>query len=168
MSKNQFIEIKPNLYHPDCTAVWMPADDIEQSTYNTLNQYEIDWDCKPKPKWFDLSDDDSHLILNLPILHLTPRPDGGHTMRIVSGPSRMMWMLGTNLNEVMVMIFRDQHPDWTASGFDVHPANLRDRIRVNDFDVNGMMKLKSGSSGGGWFSGMRERMRAYGQGVIPL
>lgn len=168
MSKNNFIELKPNLFHPDCIAVWMPADDIEQSMYNTLNQYDIDWDCKPKPDWFNLSNDNNHLTLNLPILQLIPLPDGGHTMRIVSGESRLMWTMGTNLNEVMMMIFREQHAKWTESGVDVHPASLADLIRVNNFNVEEMIRLKRGSSGGGWLNGLRERLRAYGRGVVLL
>lgn len=168
MPKNKFTELKPNLYHPDCIAVWMLADDIERSTYNTLNQYDIHWGCQPKLEWFDLSDDDSHLILNLPIMQLTSLPDDDQTMRIVAGASTLLWIMGTNLNEVMVLIFKDQHSEWLKAGIQAHPANLGDHIRVDNFDVDGMIRLKRGSSAGGWFNGLMERVKTYRQGVVRL
>jgi len=148
------VELKPNLYHPEHTAVWISADDIEQTTYYMLDHYDIEWDCKPKLEWFGISDESDRLIFELPELQLIPLPNGCHTMRVVSGVNRLLWIMGTGLNQVMVMIQSDQCRDWADAGFRIHPAKLGDMIQVSEFDIDGMTRFKRGLI----FRGLRDRL----------
>jgi hypothetical protein len=145
--KQNFMELTPRFYHPNCIAMWISADDIEQSTFYMLDHYDIEWGCKPKPEWFNLDDQDI-LTLNLPVLELFQLPGGHHSIRFVSGVNRLMWMMGTHLNEIMVMIEKDQYQEWREAGFRMEHVHPGSRVKVNPFNVDEIVRKKCRSLSG--------------------